>query len=336
MNTATRCATHALVGLCGLLIVTITEDPWELSHPEPAGTGKTAVLDRLEEISCNECHGDVVEEWAATSHALAWVDELYQDELEGRRKPAACHGCHIPELLHGEKFGQRPAPRAGDPHFAVSCEACHLHPDGTVLGPFGAPSDAHPTRASETMIGAGSNALCAACHSTNIGPVVGLVKDFERSRSAAAGGSCVGCHMAPRAARSAADSEAATAPERSVRSHALQTPRDPSFLRRAFSLQVRADSKRTVVVLLNEAGHRVPGLMGRDLDLEAEVLDRDGAVLGSGELRINTRAFLPVDESLELPVEARGHAVRVRGVHHDPLSGLAIPFLDEVLETPAD
>jgi len=331
MNTVTRVARHAaIVWLSSTMIVPITENPWDLSPPAPAGGGKTAQLDRLDEISCSECHEEVVREWASTSHALAWVDELYQEQLEGRRKPAACHGCHIPQPLHGDTFGQRPRPRTEALHFGVSCETCHLDTDGTLLGPHGAENGSHPSRASETLIGAGSNALCAACHGTNIGPVVGLAKDFERSSVAAEGGSCVGCHMAPRPAPTA------TEPERTVRSHALQTGRDPSFMRRAFEVSVRTTATRTVVVLENRAGHRVPGLLGRDLEFTAEVLGPGGEILGTGELLVNTRAYLPVDEALELPLEARGRSVRLRGVHQDPLSKLALPFLDEELETPPD
>lgn len=334
MNTVTRIAAHLVAaGLSWTLIVPIAEKPWDLSAPTPAAGGKTTVLDRLDEVSCQECHAEVVAEWASTSHALAWVDELYQEQLEGRRKPEACHGCHIPQLLHGDSFGKRPRPRAEDPHLGVSCESCHLHPDGTLLGPRGTATDAHATRASETMIGTGSNALCAACHSTNIGPVVGLAKDFARSNAAAEGASCVGCHMRPRPIEG---TESEGQPGIMGRSHALQTPRDPSFLRRAFGLSVRPGSERTVVALQNRAGHRVPGLLGRDLEFTAEVLDANGAVLGTAELRLTTRAHLPVDEALDLVIEARGHSVRVRAVHHDPLSGTAIPFLDELLETPAD
>ena len=331
MNTVTRVARHAaVVWLSWTMIVPIPENPWDLSEPAPAGSGKQAQLDRLDELSCMECHEDVVREWASTNHALAWVDELYQEQLEGRRKPAACHGCHIPEPLHGETFGKRPRPRAEDLHFGVSCDTCHLDTDGTLLGPHGAENDSHPSRASETMIGTGSNALCAACHGTNIGPVVGLAKDFARSRVAAEGGSCVGCHMAWRPAPTAAE------PERKVRSHALQTGRDPSFMRRAFAISVRTTPTRTVLVLENRAGHRVPGLLGRDLEFTAEVLGPAGEALAVAELTISTRTYLPVDEALELPIEARGHSVRLRGVHQDPLSQLAIPFLDELLETPPD
>jgi len=323
MSFALRTTARCLVVLAGYAAASTGQTPWELAPPAPAGSGDPAMLDRLDEISCNECHADVVTEWSAGAHALAWVDALYQDELEDKRKPEACHGCHVPERLHGERFGERPHPRAADRHFAISCEACHEDADGAMLGPRGAPTDAHATRASASMTGSGSNALCGACHGTNIGPVVGLAQDFERSRAAAEGGSCAGCHLALRAPDTSG---------RRVRSHDLQTPRDPAFLRRAFALEVRAEPGRTVLVIANRAGHRVPGLLGRDLVLTAEVEDAAGAVLGSSELTLDTRAHLPVDESLELAVEARGPVLHVTGVHHDPLSGLEIPFLDQDLE----
>ena len=40
-----------------------------------------------------------------------------------------------------------------------------------------------------------SSAMCSVCHSTNIGPVVGIAKDFETSKQAERGRSCIGCHM---------------------------------------------------------------------------------------------------------------------------------------------
>src|SRR6185503_17542859 len=99
----------------------------------------------------------------------------------------------------------------------------------------------------------GSNALCSACHAFNIGPVIGIAKDFATANLEGRGLSCVGCHMAPVERAWASD-----APPRPGRSHAIQTPRDPAFLRLAFGTTVRTAGGKTTLVLENQAGHRVP------------------------------------------------------------------------------
>jgi hypothetical protein len=174
------------------------------------------------------------------------------------------------------------------------------------------------------MSAPGSNALCAACHSTNIGPVVGIAKDFEASRQSERGRSCVGCHMHAVERRWA---EGESVPLRTGRSHALQTPRDPSFLRRAFELSLSGAK----VVIENRAGHRVPGLIGREIRFEAEALDAGGAVLCRGQLALDARSYLPVDGRLEIALDRAGAAVRVVGRHLDPRAEEPVPFLDERL-----
>ena len=307
------------------------EPAWELGPPAPAVPLRPARLARAGESACAECHAAIVEEWSTTAHALAWVDEVYQEELADRRRPELCHGCHVPEpLLAGGSLPERPTARAEAAQpldLGVSCEACHLGPDGVILGPRGAPTEAHPTRASP-LLAERSSELCAACHATNIGPVIGIAKDFEKSGQAARGRSCAACHLAE-----VEQAFAEGAPARSGRSHAVQTPRDPAFARRAFlpSL-VRADGGLLVRVA-NGAGHRVPGLMGREFRLRAEGLDAGGAVVARAERTIDARAYLPVDASVDLALEGAGVA-RARLVieHLDPRAEEAIEVLSVELD----
>jgi hypothetical protein len=299
--------------------------PWELAEPAPVPDGRAAVLDRLEELSCAECHREVVDEWASTAHALAWVDELYQDALEDRRKPQTCHACHVPAPLHGEELAVRPKAREELRHFGVSCEACHLGPHGEMLGPRGLEPDgsdgepAHTSARSETMVGPGSNELCAACHRTTVGPVIGVAKDFELTDQEGHGRTCVGCHMRPYAREDGTVG----------RSHRLQTPRDPAFLRRAFELSIEVAGRETVVVVANRAGHRVPGLVGRDLTFAVELLDEAGDVLAEERLELTTRAFLPADGDVRIALAATGARVRVRAEHADPRLAEPVRFLEE-------
>lgn len=319
--------------LAGILTVfsaraaTRDQDPYDLDPPDPAVQLRPAVLTELEGLACGECHARVVEEWAATSHALAWKDEVYQERIARRRRPELCHACHIPgPLLTGEQPG-RPAARETSLHLGVSCDACHLASDGTILGPRGAETDAHPTRRSEFLSGEGVNELCAACHSTSIGPVIGIAKDFKSSAQAERGRSCVGCHMAP-LETDGDDAQAGPV----IRSHSLQTPRDPAFLRRAFALSLHVEGRASRITIANTAGHRVPGLIGRKIRFEAQALDSQGQVLATGSVTIDVRAHIPVDGKVVLDLAAGAASVEVQGWHLDPRAAEEVRFLSLTLE----
>lgn len=296
-----------------------------LQPPAPAVPVRPEVLPGLETYACASCHEAVAREWARTTHALAWLDEVYQAELATKKRPELCHGCHAPEPLLAGAFSARPDARETLREHGVACESCHQDEHGAIHGPRGTPTEAHASRASELLTAPGSNQLCAACHSTNIGPVIGIARDalpFLAER----GLTCVGCHLAP-----VEQSFATGAPVRAGRSHELQTPRDPAFLRRAFGLALEQGATGSVLVLSNEAGHRVPGLIGRQIAFEAELLDAAGAVLARQELLIDERAYLPLDGKREIRFTQAGAALRVRGRHRDPRAAEAVSFLDETL-----
>jgi len=300
------------------------DDAWTLPHPAPVIT-IPAEAPELGSYGCASCHADVAAEWVGSAHGLSWLDRDYQESLTTKRVPASCHACHVPEpLLAGGELAPRVDAREDDLHLGVRCETCHLGPEGSILGPQGLATDAHASVRSEHFVGAGSTALCASCHSTNIGPVIGVAKDFETAEMAARGLTCVGCHMGPVERRWADDGEV-----RAARSHALQTPRDPAFLRLAFGLTVRAEGGSVHLDVANQAGHRVPGLVGRQITLRAELLDDAGATVASGELRIDERRYLPVDGSKSIELSGAGTTVRVVGLHQDPRAKEAVTFLDE-------
>jgi len=302
--------------------------PWPLQPPAPVPDGRPEKLARASELACAECHAAQVAEWAGTTHALAWENEPYQEELQGRKKAESCHGCHAPVALHGADdalLTGKPEARKEARHLGVSCESCHLATDGALLGPTGAATDKHATRKGASFGAAGSNALCASCHRTTVGPVIGLARDFEQSAGAAEGATCVGCHMAPRA------DVAVEGGTRTVRSHALQTPRDPAFLALGFELALALDASSPALRVRNRAGHRVPGLIGRELEFVATALDAAGAELGRETLTLTTESYLPVDESVDLALPARTARVRVLGRHHDPRLEKPVTFLEREL-----
>lgn len=324
----------AVAGLCSFAFV--CED--QLTTPAPAVAIKPARLEKLDELACSACHADVVREWADTAHALAWVDEAYVEELADKRKPESCYGCHIPKPILTGDLAQRPKARDDERRFGVTCASCHLAADGAMLGPRDEQTSAHASKRSEIFVEAGSDALCASCHRTNIGPVVGIAKDFEKSGQAARGKSCVGCHLAPvemrfanATALGAPAARASDIPLRKGRSHALQTPRDPAFLRRAFDVSLRVEGDKSFVVIKNVAGHRVPGLIGRSIEFRGEVLDAQRAVLGTGRLVFDANSPLSVDDNVEIAIGAVGASVHLAGMHTDPRAEQPMVFLDREL-----
>jgi hypothetical protein len=286
-----------------------------LHIPAPAPDGRPKMLEGWESMDCVECHKEIAQEWAGTLHALAWVDERYQEAIANKRRPQSCHGCHIPQPLNLRPLGGKPRPRNPNAevpeetlHTGISCISCHQGPEGEMLGPF---ADAEPTDAHASKQGAAfgegtlADAICINCHRTNVGPVIGIAKDFETTRQADKGLSCVGCHM------SAVDRPAALVPQedgsllasqvRRGRSHALQTPRDPDFLAGAFGLEARLTATGAELLITNQAGHRVPGLKTRSMTFTVTLIDADGE---STHL-IDSRSYLPVDGTIAIAIEAK-------------------------------
>ncbi|MDF1797762.1 MAG: multiheme c-type cytochrome [Planctomycetota bacterium] len=324
------------------------ETPAEPAAPTTID-GRPTHLEGWQDVSCASCHEAIAEEWATTLHAQAWVDERYQEAVKYKRRPASCYGCHIPEPIHEGEVGRKLRPRADDEenphHFGVSCKTCHLGPDGAMLGPYESSpenelSGAHASRQSESFLeGSARDALCINCHRTNVGPVIGIAKDFEQTRQADTGRSCVGCHM-PEVTRSMAvvtndDGTVYTAPERAGRAHTLRTPRDPEFLAQAFLLTPTRTQGGATLAIANDAGHRVPGLKSRSMTFVATALDAAGTELGTAELTIDSDAPLLVDTPQYLLVETGGEraaSLAVRGTHAWEGPPEPVVFLDLVLD----
>jgi hypothetical protein len=333
-------ARRSIAALLSLLAVpalasAIARTAWDdLADPAPVVALHPPSLAEFESVRCAACHLDVAREWAETAHAVAWLDETYQAAIAERTRPELCVGCHAPEpLLSSGELVARATARddAGEPRVhGITCTTCHAGAGDVVLGPRGDKTPAHATAASPFMTGARSAELCALCHKTNIGPVVGIAKDYDGSAAAAAGTVCIDCHWRPverRWANAADGSADADVPLRVGRSHALQTPRDPAFLSRAFALEWRVADGRTSVTVTNRTGHRVPGLQGREVRF-AVTAQKGGATLGTAELVLDTRAYLPVDDAKVLVIDGAADAVVVRATHVDPRSPQPMVFLD--------
>ena len=313
----------AYLALSPLALLTLPQDGWELdlSTPAPVDADLSGPLEGFKQHACAECHATIAAEWAQTLHAQAWVDPRYKKGLKGKRRKKSCYGCHVPEPLHlAAEFGRKPAPRAdeGSRHFGIDCKSCHLGPEETVLGPWGEETDAHASTKSEHFVGTGSNELCITCHRTNIGPVIGVARDFEEADLGARGMSCVGCHMAPVERPAAIDSEGRPTRVRTGRSHLLQTPRDPEFLAQAFALEARDEAGTTVITIRNRAGHRLPGLMGRSICFHVPLLGGSERDFTMKELWIDDTAYLPVEGTVEMRIEGARDNVVIQGTHNGP------------------
>ena len=309
---------------------------WELAEPHTPEQRTAASLENFEQHACAECHAQIAEEWAATRHAMAWVNSVYQKELESITKPSKCHSCHAPQPVLLTGVSKRPKTRETDLHFGVDCNACHRGADDVMHGPRGTEVAAHASVRDENFSGLGSNELCLGCHSRSIGPVIGIGRDFDDAELEDAGYSCVECHMAP-VQRPMATQKSGGAPTRARagRSHLLQTPRDASFLRQAFELRVMELDGVLGLRIANRAGHRVPGSNDRVLDFTIQLPLAGEPVPTVHELQVSREEPLRVREEFWIPFGAPlSGPPHVRAVHTAKSLSGPVVFLDEDVPLP--
>lgn len=309
---------------------------WQFAAPAPATENRTQVNPTWKEVSCAQCHEEIAREWGSTLHAQAWNDEIYQEELESIRRKKSCHGCHAPLPLLGTDLSARPKVRPMWREHGVDCRACHLGADGAMHGPRGAKAGGHASVRDEAFLGGGSNELCISCHRVSIGPVIGIAKDFEDGLLGERGLSCVACHMAP-VERSMAidDYTGEPTPVRKGRSHALQTPRDPSYLAQAFRLEALRTEEGAVLRVHNRAGHRVPGLEDRRIVFEVTLINEKGETLAEDELVVSRREYIPFGEFSEVVLQGkRPSDLRIHATHDSLGYDEPVVFLETELELP--
>ncbi|MFO0683256.1 MAG: multiheme c-type cytochrome [Sandaracinus sp.] len=205
----------------------------------------TALPARFER--CARCHEDAAAEHAASMHASAFDDPLFQREWgaalgDGERSPR-CVACHAPLARDASD------PRA---HEGVGCASCHVR-EGRIESVHASGRAPHETRVvAEDVL---TTDRCAPCHefafpSRHDHPEA-MQRTVSEWRSGGAIASCAGCHMPDRARG-----------VRAGRSHDVLGGRDPALTAEALDLRVtaRLEGRATIVEarLVTRAGHAVP------------------------------------------------------------------------------
>ncbi|MFT7663745.1 MAG: hypothetical protein ACI87A_001972, partial [Planctomycetota bacterium] len=244
----------------------------------------------------------------------------------------SCYGCHIPLPLHLGNLDRKPKARTEEVEpfdHGISCKTCHEGPDGTILGPFGAATDAHVSTKSDLFESPGVDRLCSSCHRTNIGPVIGVAKDFDSTEQAEKGRSCVGCHMSVSYRKIAEYDSKEPLFERKGRSHRINGPSDPEFLERAFQFSISHAKDRTTLSIANGAGHRVPALVGRSFELTAVLFDAADKEIERQEIKFDHYSFLDVSQPYQLKFKRQGVAVLVTAQHFARIGAKPVDFINE-------
>jgi len=188
--------------------------------PVVLGSDVPAGLPDLRAATCGACHQDIYAEWAISTHARAWLDDLqFQAELHKPRPDDGdvgwmCVNCHTPveqqleRLVIGLRDGRLDQPVYVDnPRFdptlqtdAITCATCHLR-DGVIVGPYGDTSAPHATAKSDHLL---TEEVCVRCHQAEADfPEIVLSCSFSTGREFAAssanaeGKVCQDCHMPP-------------------------------------------------------------------------------------------------------------------------------------------
>ena len=300
-------------------------DGLKLGVPAPTPDGRPARLERAGESSCAKCHAEILEQWASTAHALAWVDELYQTELAGRKKVESCWGCHVPEPLQLAPAGARPDARADARHFGVACVSSTPEASSSVA------------RSSRSRpISPGTRWPARLATSTIV--LLDAARTLSPKAWARNAGSRGVCNAWLRTTR-------VPAPAGTSRQGAMW---QPTQLRPVAAAPLDSKSLASPItgptVVRWQVAHSALLPAPTKLSARAEACASVGAPVGPScappgprwqlshaTLQLDTGAYLPVAESLEIELPGIGTKVRVVGVHHDPRLKDPVRFLETEL-----
>ena len=167
-------------------------------------------LASLSAEQCGACHQDHYKEWKLSTHAHAWTDLQFQEEIKKETSPIFCINCHIPlqnqqeyivsGYINGDIYN--PAKKL-NPNFdkdlqqeGITCAACHVR-NNAVIGPTGTKKAPHATIKNPAYL---SEQLCISCHNAVAVITPTLACSFETGDEWKAGPyskekNCISCHM---------------------------------------------------------------------------------------------------------------------------------------------
>ncbi len=305
-------------------------DPVNVSIPAAAFGSPT---------SCLPCHQAVYDEWAASTHAIAFTDPQVRapGQADNFRK-TECLPCHAPAPLfdQGVREGERVVARIERRADGVDCIACHKTPEGMAAARPGLTGACTPVFREEVS----THFMCAACHDQHLTHQEWLASPaFER------GDDCMSCHM-ERVERSHTE----VGGPRVGRSHRFLGGRDKDFALPGIDLSHRIDEADGTLVatirnafeghhLLTDSRNRALDLVvtlydgrGRPIPMAADAEIVDEQTEGTARLRFRnpyrssgkTSTQIPAGESRELAVPI-GAARRARIALHYKLE----PFIPD-------
>ena len=263
--------------------------------------------------ACLECHAPIAAEWRQSFHFKSLTGRSWKDVRElgymklfdpARKKCVHCHapanvldltasrsvaaadeplGVECTPSLLREPVGVIPSARADDAELSVDCTACHVSKRG-ITGAGRHSTPAHETIADPRFESAAHTAetLCRTCHQA-------AVAAWKKTSLAAAGTTCMDCHMPMTTAPSVVGG-----PARTRRSHTFVADKDPAMLAKAVNaaLAVTADRRARLRILNDRVGHYLPSggnwlfvdfaahdAAGRELKTERFGIGRDEALL---------------------------------------------------------
>lgn len=181
---------------------------WEKAIPNqeiPVG------LSSLSAKQCGVCHQQHYEEWKLSTHAHAWTDLQFQEELKKESSPFMCINCHIPLqnqqefIIEGLVDGDIYKPvKKMNPNFdkdlqqeGINCASCHVR-NNTIIGPTGTAKAPHASVKDTSFL---SEQLCISCHNAvavitptlactfETGDEWKLAKPYFKEKN------CISCHM---------------------------------------------------------------------------------------------------------------------------------------------
>lgn len=282
-------------------------------------------LSSISASSCGVCHQEIYEEWKESTHAIAFQDLQFQEELK-KDNILTCLNCHTPLqnqqefIVNGIINGDYKTPaKVPNPHFdkalqqeSITCASCHVR-SGKIIGTMGITDAPHETVKDVDFL---SESLCTSCHNVvdELNPVLVCTfetgDEWEKGWAIEEGKTCISCHM-PEVERSIFPG----IENRKAHKHHFPGSGIPKFpemeverlegleiteseIQESYSIE---DSLHYILTLENKyAGHSVPtGDPERYIIVSFKLKDEQGDIIKEEKHRIGEKwQWYPVAEKL--------------------------------------